>query len=191
VFVIAVFFLGSIDACTINLYGPALCVATTIQTFKHHWLPGAGARATIATIISVLSVYVAAALADDFLVRYSDFIQILLYLLIPWSVINLVDYYLIRKAEYHVESFFLPTGGIYGQYNAAAVVSYIIGFLVQLPFMSGALYTGFVAHKMGGVDIAWVVGSLVTVLVYWVLVRRQESTALVRPDHPRAEATAL
>lgn len=190
VLVMIVFFLGSIDACTINLYGPALCVATTIQTFKHDWLPGARARATIATIISVLSVYVAAAFASDFLVSYSNFIEILLYLLIPWSVINLVDYYLIRKADYHVASFFTPTGGIYKHYNSAAIVSYIVGFLVQLPFMSGAFYTGFVAHKMGGVDIAWIVGSLVTVLVYTVLGRRQERTAMVSRVSPAAEATA-
>lgn len=190
VFVMIVFFLGSIDACTINLYGPALCVATTIQTFKHDWLPGARARATIATIISVLSVYVAAAFASDFLVSYSNFIEILLYLLIPWSVINLVDYYLVRKADYHVASFFTPTGGIYKHYNSAAIVSYIVGFLVQLPFMSGAFYTGFVAHEMGGVDIAWIVGSLVTVLVYGVLGLRQERTAMVSRVSPAAEATA-
>ncbi len=178
IFVMAIFFLGSIDACTINLYGPALCVATTIQTFKSSWLPGAAARIAIATTVSVLSIYIAAAFADDFLVSYSNFIQILLYFLIPWSIINLVDYYLIRKAEYHVESFFLPTGGIYGHYNAAAVIAYIVGFLVQLPFMSGALYTGFAAQWLGGIDIAWIVGSLVTFAVYYQLVRRQEAAAV-------------
>ena len=99
----------------------------------------------------------------------------LLYFLIPWSIINLVDYYLIRKGEYDVESFFLPTGGIYGHYNSAAVISYIVGFIVQLPFMSGALYTGFVAQWLGGVDIAWIVGSVITFVLYYQLVRRQES----------------
>ena len=193
VFVMAVFFLGSIDACTINLYGPALCVATTIQTFKNDWLPGAKARITIATIVSVLSVYIAAAFAADFLVSYSNFIQVLLYFLIPWSIINLVDYYLIRKGEYDVESFFLPTGGIYGHYNSAAVIAYIVGFIVQLPFMSGALYTGFVARWLGGVDIAWIVGSVITFVLYHQLVRRQESgvtvatTARSLPPQPVAE----
>lgn len=186
IFVMAIFFLGSIDACTINLYGPALCVATTIQTFKNSWLPGAVARIVIATTVSVLSVYIAAAFADDFLVSYSNFIQVLLYFLIPWSIINLVDYYLIRRAEYHVESFFLPTGGIYGHYNKAAVIAYIVGFLVQLPFMSGALYTGFAASKLGGVDIAWIVGSVVTYVVYLQLVRRQEAAAVA--ENPAATA---
>lgn len=193
IFVMAVFFLGSIDACTINLYGPALCVATTIQTFKNDWLPGAKARITIATIVSVLSVYIAAAFAADFLVSYSNFIQVLLYFLIPWSIINLVDYYLIRRGDYHVESFFLPTGGIYGHYNAAAVISYVVGFIVQLPFMSGALYTGFVARWLGGVDIAWIVGSAFTFVLYYQLVRRQESsapsiaTSPLAPQQPVAE----
>lgn len=60
--------------------------------------------------MTLLSVYIAAGFSDDFLVSYSNFIQILLYFLIPWSVINLVDYYLIRKADYDVESFFRPDG---------------------------------------------------------------------------------
>lgn len=174
IFVMAIFFLGSIDACTINLYGPALCVATWIQTFKNSWLPGASARIGIASTITVFAVYVAAALADDFLVSYGNFIHVLLYFLIPWSIINLVDYYLIRKAEYHVASFYLPTGGIYGHYNKAAVIAYIVGFLAQIPFMSGDLYTGIIASWFGGVDIAWIVGSVVTYLVYLPLVRRQE-----------------
>jgi purine-cytosine permease-like protein len=35
--------------------------------------------------------------------------------LIPWTAINLVDYYLIRRGEYDVEAFFGPSGGQYGQ----------------------------------------------------------------------------
>lgn len=182
IFVMAIFFLGSIDACTINLYGPALCVATTIQTFKNSWLPGAGARATIATLVSVVAVYIAMMFADNFLVAYGNFIHILLYFLIPWSIINLVDYYLIRKGEYHVESFFLPSGGIYGHYNIAAVTAYVIGFVVQLPFMSGEWFNGFVTNLIGGIDLSWIVGSVVTFFVYIRLVRRQPPL----PDPARA-----
>ncbi|BBX62127.1 allantoin permease [Mycobacterium saskatchewanense] len=192
VFVIAVFFLGAVDACTVNLYGPALCVATTIQTFKTSWLPGAGSRITIAGIVTLLSVYIAAGFSDDFLVSYSNFIQILLYFLIPWSVINLVDYYLIRKADYDVESFFRPDGGIYGHYNAAAVVAYVIGVLVQVPFMSGNLYTGIVARRLDGVDIAWIVGSFVSFAVYYFLLMRRDGPSQSRTHRrPAPESLVL
>jgi purine-cytosine permease-like protein len=31
---------------------------------------------------------------------------VLLYVLVPWTAINLVDYYLVAHGEYHVESFY-------------------------------------------------------------------------------------
>jgi len=71
-----------------------------------------------------------------FLVDYTDFILLLLYVLVPWTAINLVDYYLIQHGRYDVQSFLSPGGGIYGRINVAAVACYIIGIAVQLPFMS-------------------------------------------------------
>jgi len=38
---------------------------------------------------------------------------VLLFFLVPWSAINLVDYYLVKHGRYDVQSFFKPDG-IYG-----------------------------------------------------------------------------
>jgi hypothetical protein len=73
---------------------------------------------------------------DAFIANYEDFILLLLYVLVPWTAINLVDYYLLRHGEYDVESFFQQDGGIYGRVNSAAVACYVLGILVQLPFVA-------------------------------------------------------
>jgi nucleobase:cation symporter-1, NCS1 family len=92
--------------------------------------------------------------------------------LVPWTAINLVDYYLLRHGQYHVESFFRQDGGIYGHVNAAAVSCYVLGILIQLPFVATELYTGPIARALGGMDLSWIVGLLVTSPVYYWLAKR-------------------
>ena len=110
------------------------------------------------------------AISDDFLAGYSNFIAILTYLLIPWSIVNLVDYYIVRKGHYDPASFSDPKSG-YGAFNVPAVLSYFLGFLVQIPFMSTAFYQGAVASRTGGIDTAWIVGTIATFFIYLGLIK--------------------
>jgi purine-cytosine permease-like protein len=110
-----------------------------------------------------------------FLANYTNFILLLLYVLIPWTAINLVDYYLIRHGDYDVEAFFDPTGGPYGRVGTIGIVAYIIGILVEIPFMSTTLYTGPAASAMNGTDLSWIVGLVVTVPLYYLLAVRQRT----------------
>jgi NCS1 family nucleobase:cation symporter-1 len=114
---------------------------------------------------------------ESFLVNYEDFILLLLYVLVPWTSINLVDYYLLRHGQYDVASFFRQDGGIYGRVNGAAVTCYVIGILVQLPFIASPLYQGPVAHAIGGVDLSWIVGLAVTSPAYYWLAKRTQARA--------------
>jgi len=50
---------------------------------------------------------------DSFIANYTNFILLLLYVLVPWTAINLVDYYLLRHGHYDVDAFFRHDGGIY------------------------------------------------------------------------------
>lgn len=170
VFVVIMLFLGAMDAGVINLYGPSLTTLTLIQTFRPRWSPGSRARNVVALATVSVATFVAAAFANDFLASYSAFIVFLMTLLIPWSVINLVDYYLIKKGEYDVAAFNDASKG-YGAFNVPAVVTYVVGFLVQLPFMSGVFYTGPVAVALEGADISWLVGSIVSFCLYLALVK--------------------
>jgi len=170
--VMIVFALGIMDTNAINLYGGVLCSITTGQTFARRWIPGARVRAILSVAIVALSLILAIGLQSNFLTNYTNFILLLLYVLIPWTAINLVDYYLIRRGEYDVEAFFDPSGGQYGRVGWIGLTAYLIGILVEVPFMSTTLYTGPAAKAMNGTDLSWIVGLVVTVPLYYLLATR-------------------
>jgi NCS1 family nucleobase:cation symporter-1 len=161
------------DTNSINLYGGVLCSITTGQTFARNWIPGARVRAILSVAIVGLSLILAIGLQSNFLTNYTNFILLLLYVLIPWTAINLVDYYLIRHGEYDVEAFFDPSGGPYGRVNAIGIGVYLVGIAVEVPFMSTELYTGPAAKAMDGTDLSWIVGLVITVPLYYLLAMRQ------------------
>lgn len=68
----------------------------------------------------------------------------------------------------------------------------MIGVLVQVPFMSGNLYTGIVARRLDGVDIAWIVGSFVSFAVYYFLLMRRDGPSQSRTHRrPAPESLVL
>lgn len=169
--VIIVLAVGVAAANAINLYCGALSTLTIGQTLLPHWSPGSMARAVTATILFGMSLLAALLGKDSFVVNYTDFILLLLYVLVPWTAINLVDYYILRHGEYDVASFLRRDGGIYGRVNIVAVLCYLLGIVVQLPFVATPMYTGPVARAIGGADLSWVVGLLITSPVYVLLAR--------------------
>ena len=90
-------------------------------------------------------------------------------MLIPWTAVNLVDYYLLRHGHYDIDALFERDGGRYGRFNWVAIGCYFAGILVQIPFLSTTLFTGFVAEAIGHVDISWIVGLVVICPLYYVL----------------------
>jgi len=52
------------------------------------------------------------------------------------------------------------------------VTCYIVGILVQLPFIASPLFTGSIARALGGVDLSWMVGLAVTAPAYYGLAKR-------------------
>jgi NCS1 family nucleobase:cation symporter-1 len=87
--------------------------------------------------------------------------------LVPWTAINLVDYYLIHHGSYDVDSFVQADGGIYGRFQWVAIGCYVIGFIIEVPFMSQELYTGPIAKMLGGADISWIVCLIVISPLYY------------------------
>jgi NCS1 family nucleobase:cation symporter-1 len=173
--VLIVFSVGIAAANAMNLYCGALSTLTFGQTLIPSWLPGSRARTITVVVLFGLSLAGALLGKDSFLDNYTDFILLLLYVLVPWTAINLVDYYLLRHGHYDVPSFFRQDGGIYGRVNGVAVQCYLIGILVQLPLVATPLYTGPLARAMGGIDLSWIVGLAVTGPGYYWLARRSQS----------------
>ncbi len=179
--VLIVFSVGIASSNAMNLYCGALSTMTFGQTLFPKWSPGPQARTIVALVLFGFALTGAILSKDAFIANYEDFILLLLYVLVPWTAINLVDYYLLRHGKYDVESFFQQDGGIYGRVNGPAVACYVLGILVQLPFVACALYTGPVARAMGGIDLSWIVGLAITSPVYYWLAKRAQRREALTP----------
>jgi NCS1 family nucleobase:cation symporter-1 len=175
--VLIVFSVSIASANAMNLYCGALSSLTFGQTLIPYWSPGPKSRVVISIILFGFAVAAALLSKESFLANYESFILFLLYVLVPWTAINLVDFYLLRHGRYDIASFFRQDGGIYGRVNAPAVICYVVGILVQLPFIHSALFTGPVARAMGGIDLSWIVGLAVTSPAYYWFAKRSQAHA--------------
>ncbi|WP_063670985.1 purine-cytosine permease family protein [Dyella thiooxydans] len=165
--IVMLFTPGVAVAGAICIYGGTLAVITLAQTFIPDWHASWRTRAPIATAIFLVAVALGTVGAASFLPLYSRFTELLLYLMVPWTAVNLVDYYWVRFGDYHVPSFFAADGGVYGRYNVAALASYALGIVVQVPFIAADFYVGPVARLLGGIDLSWLAGLVVTAAVYY------------------------
>jgi NCS1 family nucleobase:cation symporter-1 len=98
-------------------------------------------------------------------------LTIMLYLLVPWTSVNLVDYFLVRRGHYAITHLFMPHG-IYGAWGIRGLAAYVLGFIATLPFfVLPDVYTGPAARMLGGVDVGWLVGLIVSGVTYLLLAR--------------------
>ncbi len=170
--VIAVFGIGIAATNAMNLYCGALSTITVGQTLFAGWVPRAASRAIVSVLLFLAALVMAIAGKDNFLVNFTNFMLLLLCVLVPWTAVNLVDYYAIKHGNYDIASLFERDGGVYGKLNGIAVACYFLGIAVQIPFLSTTLYTGPVAERLQGVDISWIVGLAVICPLYYVLMKR-------------------
>lgn len=49
-------------------------------------------------------------MSKDLINRFGEFLAVLLYLVTPWTAINLVDFYIVRKGHYSIREIFNPNG---------------------------------------------------------------------------------
>ncbi len=169
--VFLVFSVAMVANNAMNVYCGALSALLFGYTVRPAWRPQARARTVVALILLAVALGLAILGRRAFIESYTSFILLLLYVLVPWTAINLVDYYLIRRAQYDVSSFMREDGGVYGRYNRKALLCYGLGILVQIPFVSNPLYTGFVARALHGADLSWIIGLIVTSIVYYRMAR--------------------
>jgi NCS1 family nucleobase:cation symporter-1 len=170
--VIVVFSLGLTCGTAMNLYSCVLALLTAIQTCMRRFSPGPMSRAGVCVLIFLVASTAAIQGQQHFLSAYMDFLYILLYVLVPWTAINLIDYYLVQHGAYDIASLTRADGGVYGRVQWRAVLCYIAGFGIEIPFMSQSLYTGPVARWLGGADISWVVCLAVISPIYYLVTIR-------------------
>jgi len=149
---------------SLNFYGASLTLLSVADTFKP-LVCTPGKRLASLLIATVVATALALGASGDFINRFSDLLAVLLYLFTPWTAINLVDFYVVRKGHYSIREIFNPDG-MYGRWNWRGLTAYGVGFVAMIPCFSTGLYTGPVARALGGADIAMLVGLPVAAIVY-------------------------
>ena len=161
--------LGLISVTALNMYGGSLTLISAMDSFKKV-RPTATVRIITITLTAVLSLIPALLIGENFLTNFQDFLLLVLYLFVPWTAVNLVDYYIVRRGHYAIAEIFNPHG-IYGRWGWRGITSYLVGFAAMLPFLSTSKYTGFVATELNGADISMFIGLPVAGILYWVLAK--------------------
>ncbi|WP_175872593.1 cytosine permease [Burkholderia sp. BCC0397] len=167
---------GFLPIIALNAYSAMLTVLTGIDSI----VPiKPTRRARVASILAISTFVLACvfAIRGNGIALLQTFLTLMLYFLVPWTAVNLVDYFFVRRGHYAIAHFFTPRG-LYGAWQLRGILSYMIGFASMVPFfyvfdaeVNREVFVGPFARMLGGVDIAWLVGLIVSGGVYWLLSR--------------------
>ena len=157
---------GKVTVTTLNAYGSFMSMVTIVSGFQGQRTVSARHRLLYILGVVGISALLAIAGRHSFLKEFSAFILFLLAFFTPWSAINLIDFYCFTKSRYDVPALSDPDGR-YGRWNAMTIAVYVVGVLVQMPFISTSFYTGPLVDMLGGTDISWILGLVVPALLYY------------------------
>ncbi len=169
---------GKLTVNTLNAYGGYMTILTSVSSFTRQLRFAPWVRFAYVIGFITVSVIIALVASDDFISNFKNFVLLLLMVFIPWSSINLVDFYFSSKEKVDVPALYDPKGR-YGAWNVPALLTYFFGVVIQIPFLAQHMYTGPITPLLGGADISWIVGLVVTAAVYYPVAKRF--------NHPPAE----
>jgi len=179
---IAAALLGLVTITSLNFYGASLTLLSVADSVRPLKCTAAKRLASLGVAL-LASTLLALNSSGNFVARFQDYLSLLLYLFTPWTAINLVDFYLVRKGHYSIREIF-NSRGMYGHWNWRGLTAYLSGFIVMIPFFSTEIYTGPVARALGGADVAMLVGLPVAAAVYLLICRSMD----LEQDRQRAAA---
>ena len=149
-----------------NFYGAFMSIVTSIQPFRNLKITPHTRILILAAIMIINIVLSMLSGKGDFVTFFINFIYFMSYFLIPWTAINLVDFFVLHKGEYHIADIF-NVNGQYGKFNGITIFAFLASIAVEIPFINSTLYVGPIAKLLGGVDLAWLVGLVAAVVLYY------------------------
>lgn len=125
-------------------------------------------RWTSAILIAVVGAVLILFNSGQLTERYTNFLLLLSYWIVPWFCILYFDSWR-RKGALPAQS---ASGGWLG------VVAFAAGILVSVPFMHSNLYVGAIAERfLGGADVSYLVSSLSSIVIYHFVLRSRTRAA--------------
>jgi NCS1 family nucleobase:cation symporter-1 len=166
-----------------NAYGGMLSVLTGIDSFRKINTSRLWRACTIVALALIwYLIGISISNSTTAVSAVFDSLILMLYLLVPWTALNLVDYFFVRHGHYAITDIF-RLDGVYHRWGWRGLTAYFAGFVAEIPFMvlpkvGNFEYTGyFPGHLLNGVDYSWVVGLIVSGLLYLVLSRSLDRAA--------------
>ncbi|RZF23936.1 allantoin permease [Paraburkholderia sp. UYCP14C] len=165
---------GFLPQIGLGTYSAMLTCLTAADSFKPI-RPTRNLRISAILGLSVVLVVCMLSVRGNGIALLNTLLLFMLYFLVPWTAVNLVDYFFVRKGRYAISHFFTPDG-IYGRWQLRGIYSYLIGFVAMIPFFSVVedgkeVFVGYFARLISGVDIAWLVGLFVSGTTYLLFAR--------------------
>jgi NCS1 family nucleobase:cation symporter-1 len=168
--VLVVMALSLVGANTFNAYTGAFQVIAFGGMWRRFREQSLAVRVLPFLAVLAVGTLIACLGYQHFVSNLSNFLDVLLVLFIPWSAVNLADYFLVRHGRYDIPSFFTADGA-YGGFAWRGLLAYVVGLGAEVPFVSQPDYTGPLVSSLGGADISWIVGWIVAAGVYLALAR--------------------
>ncbi|WP_138419282.1 purine-cytosine permease family protein [Sinomonas gamaensis] len=181
-FFFAVIVVGIVGVQSLNLYGLYMSISTTLNSLFKVRIRF-NVRVALILVSAVIATGLAVAGRTNFLDNFTNFILLLAYFLIPWTSINLADFYLVRKEKYSLQAIFDPKGE-YGGVDWRSLTAYLVGVAIEVPFVNSDFFQGPMVNLLGGADISWILGIFASGGAYVFLMRKYPA----RKKYPAAES---
>lgn len=165
-------------------YGAYLCIMTALSR-TGRVMNVVTLRVIVTTVVTVICTVIALLATNDVVSFINNFFSLLLIVLVPWTAINLTDFYLIRHGRYNIAEFF-KIDGEYGRFNWPSLVIYVVTLAIEVMFMSVTWYEGPVAHLLGGADVSWLIGLVFAGSAYAAVAHSRGLTGARRTMTPEA-----
>ncbi|WGX96750.1 cytosine permease [Nocardioides sp. L-11A] len=159
---------GTVIVVAMSLYGGALTLLSGVTSLVD-LRATARLRIQATVLLGAICLPIAIAISNDFQDFLGFYFAALIYLLAPWTAINLVDFFFVRRGHYSITEIFNPKG-IYGSWNWQGYSVYAITIAAMYPFMLTPYFSGPVGERLG-YDLAPFIGVAVAGLAYLLMTR--------------------
>jgi purine-cytosine permease-like protein len=163
---------GSIANNVVAYYSSGLCLQSAGLPLKRY-------QATVLDTVVSTAIVLYVLFVRDFTTVLHDFVALLLVWLAPFGAVWVTDG-LMRRWRYEPDEIHdVGRGGRYWGWhgiNVAGATALLAGMAVCLLTVNAPSLHGPVSEALGGADLTWTVGPLVSAVVYWALARGTTAT---------------
>src|SRR6478609_837499 len=172
---------GPIATNILNVYSAALAALSAGLKLS---------RVTLATIVGVagylVTIYFIS--AASFAKSFDNWMISLLLWMSPWAGVMLADFFIKRKASIDVaELYRSPEASAYGDINWGGIIAFLAGLVAGWSVQDGlvgALQGPISINLLGGADLSWLAGIVVSGAVYLLLAKEVTSPSSIVARSP-------